>query len=142
MSWLFTTIEKDLQIFGMVGSGGGANDGAVAFCPSKPGLNPGTDLAFFGNAINLFSLGVGLYLKKTGHRKCYILFLLLSCFLSYKCVYINCIVPMNQRTENKNPPKDAGKGPYLKKSLFHPWQHCYTFQYLNELRCTSLKDLI
>ena len=46
------------------GSGGGASDSAMAFYPSKPSSNPGTDLAFFGNAINLFSLGVGLYLKE------------------------------------------------------------------------------
>ena len=46
-----------------VGSGGGASGRVMAFCLSKPGLNPGTDLAFFGNAIKLFSLGVGLYLK-------------------------------------------------------------------------------
>ena len=45
------------------GSGGGASIRAMAFCPSKPGSTPGMDLAFFGNAINLFSLGVGLYLK-------------------------------------------------------------------------------
>ena len=71
---------------------------------------PGRIWLFYGNAINLFSLGVGLYLKKTGHRKCYILFLLLSCSLSYKrCVNINCIVPMNQRKENKSPKKRPGK---------------------------------
>ena len=57
---------------------------------------------FFRNAINLFLLGVGLSLKRTGHRKCYTLFLLLSCFLSFKhCEYINCIGLMNQRKENK-----------------------------------------
>ena len=66
-----------------LGSGGGASGRAMAFCPSEPGLNPGTDLAFFGNA-TLFSLGVGQYLKRTGHKKCYILFILLSCFLSFK----------------------------------------------------------
>ena len=47
----------------MEGSGDGTNGRATAFCLSKPGLNPGTDLAFFGIAINLFSLGVGLSLK-------------------------------------------------------------------------------
>ena len=99
------------------GSGGGASGRTIAFCLSKPGSNPGTDLAFFRNAINLFSLGVGLYLKKTGHRKCYILFLLLSCFLSYKRVYINCIVPMNQRKENKNIPKRGRERPILKKPV-------------------------
>ena len=49
---------------GQGGSGGGASGRAMAYCPSKPGSNPGTDLAFFGNAINLFLLGVGLYLKE------------------------------------------------------------------------------
>ena len=47
----------------MEGSGNGASGRATAFCLSEPGLNPGTDLAFFGNAISLFSLGVGLSLK-------------------------------------------------------------------------------
>ena len=95
------------------GNGGGASGRAMAFCPSEPVSNPRTELAFFGNAINLFLLGVGLYLKKTGHRKCYILFLLLSCFLSFKHYeYINCIVSMNQRKDNKIPQKEAGKGPY------------------------------
>ena len=28
-------------------SSGGTRGRAMAFCPSKPGLNPGTDLAFF-----------------------------------------------------------------------------------------------
>ena len=56
---------------------------------------PGRTWLFFRkNAINLFLLGVGLYLKKTSHRKCSILFLLLSYFLSFNnCEYINCIVP-------------------------------------------------
>ena len=48
----------------MIGSGGGANGRAIAFCPSQPGSNPGTDLAFFRNAINLFSLGIS---KEAGH---------------------------------------------------------------------------
>ena len=29
-----------------LGSGGGAGGRAMAFCPSRPGSNPGTDLAF------------------------------------------------------------------------------------------------
>ena len=82
------------------GSGGGASGRAMALCPSEPGSNPGTDLAFFGNAINLFSLGVRLSLKRTGHKKCYILFLLLFCLLSLKhCEYTHCIVPINRRKE-------------------------------------------
>ena len=47
-----------------LGSGGGASGRAMAFCPSELGSNPGMDLAFFGNAINLFSLGVGQFLKE------------------------------------------------------------------------------
>ena len=43
--------------------GSGASGRVTAFSPSKPGSNPVMDLAFFGNAINLFSLGVGLFLK-------------------------------------------------------------------------------
>ena len=43
-----------IRLISYLGSGGGASGRAMAFCPSEPGLNPGTDLAFFGNAINLF----------------------------------------------------------------------------------------
>ena len=111
----------------------------MAFGPSEPGSNPGTDLAFFRNAINLFSLGVGLSLKRTTHKKCYILFLLLSCFLSFKhCEYINCIVPMNQRKENKIT-KRGRERPIFKKMtsfedhLFVPsaWRRSTRDEYLN-----------
>ena len=46
-------------------SGGGSTSGrAMAFCLGRPGLNPRTDLGFFQFriAVNLFSLGVGLFL--------------------------------------------------------------------------------
>ena len=43
-----------------LGSGGGTSGRATAFCLTERGSNPGTDLAFFRNAINLFSLDVGL----------------------------------------------------------------------------------
>ena len=59
----FEAKGDELLQFKIPGSGCGASGRAMAFCPSKPGSNPGTDLAFFGNAINLFSLGVGLFLK-------------------------------------------------------------------------------
>ena len=36
-----------------LGRGGGASGRAVAFCPSRPGLIPGTDLAFFGTELQL-----------------------------------------------------------------------------------------
>ena len=36
-----------------LGRGGGASGRAVAFCPSRPGLIPGTDLAFFGSELLL-----------------------------------------------------------------------------------------
>ena len=44
--------------------GGGASGRAVAFCLSKLGSNPRTDLIFwFRIAANLFSLGTGLFWK-------------------------------------------------------------------------------
>ena len=46
-----------------LGRGGGKSGRGMAFILSKPGLYPGTDLAFFGNAVNLFSLGVRLSLN-------------------------------------------------------------------------------
>ena len=41
-----------------------ASGRAMAFCPGRPGLNPGLDFGFFQFriAVNLFSLGVGLFL--------------------------------------------------------------------------------
>ena len=46
------------------GSGGGTSVRALAFCLGSPSLNPGMDLCFFQirMAVNLFSLGVGLFL--------------------------------------------------------------------------------
>ena len=48
------------------GCGGAASGRAVAFCLSRPGSIPGTDLLGFFRfriAANLFSLGAGLFLK-------------------------------------------------------------------------------
>ena len=48
-------------------SGGGVTSGrAITFCMGRPGYNPGMDLGFFQFriAVNLFSLGVGLFLIK------------------------------------------------------------------------------
>ena len=53
--------EASLTISNWLGSGGGASGGARAFCPSDPGSNSGTDLAF--SIQNQFSLGVMLSLK-------------------------------------------------------------------------------
>ena len=50
----------------LVGRGGGTSGRAVAFCPSRPGSIPETDLVSFFRfriADNLFSLGAGLFLK-------------------------------------------------------------------------------
>ena len=46
------------------GSGGGASDGAIAFCLYRPDLNPGWTWLFrYRIADYLFSLGVGLSLR-------------------------------------------------------------------------------
>ena len=60
------------------GSGGGTSGRAMAFCLGRPGSNPGTDFTFFQFriAVNLFSLGVGLFLIQVFER------CILSCFLS------------------------------------------------------------
>ena len=46
------------------GSGGGTGGRAMAFCLGRLGSNPGLDFGFFQFriAVNLFSLGVGLFL--------------------------------------------------------------------------------
>ena len=41
------------------GRGGGASGRAVAFCPSKPRSNPGTDLAFSGSELVTGSILAG-----------------------------------------------------------------------------------
>ena len=47
------------------GSGGGASGRAMAFCPGKQGLNPGTDLAFFGRMLSIYSRwALGYILRK------------------------------------------------------------------------------
>ena len=48
-----------------VAGGSDARSRVTAFCPSRPGLNFGTDLGFFHFRIadNLFLLGIGLFLK-------------------------------------------------------------------------------
>ena len=47
-----------------LGSGGGTSGRAMSFCMGRPGLNPGLDFGFFQFriAVNLSSLGVGLFL--------------------------------------------------------------------------------
>ena len=42
-----------------MGRGGGASGRAVAFCPSEPGSNPGTDLAFSGSELFTGSILAG-----------------------------------------------------------------------------------
>ena len=56
----------------LLGSGGGTSGRAMAFCLGRPGSNPGSEFGFFQFriAVNLFSLGVGLFLitcNKTVH---------------------------------------------------------------------------
>ena len=43
----------------ILGRGGGASGRAVAFCPSEPGSNPGTDLAFSGSELFTGSILAG-----------------------------------------------------------------------------------
>ena len=58
------TIFLRIKLILSLGSGGGTSGRAVAFCLGRPGSNPGTDLGSFQVriAVNLFSLGVGLFL--------------------------------------------------------------------------------
>ena len=48
----------------LLGSGGGTSGRAMAFSLGRPGSNPRSDFGFFQfrTAVNLFSLGVGLFL--------------------------------------------------------------------------------
>ena len=49
------------------GSGGGASGRAMAFCPSNPGSNPRTDLAF-SEMPSIYSKWVSGYLLRMGHK--------------------------------------------------------------------------
>ena len=89
----------------MDGSGGGTSDRAMAFCLGRPGLNPGTDLGFFQFRIvvNLFSLGVGLFLIMC-NRTVHTLPSSSSCLSSFTSLkFINCNVTMYQEKEKINP---------------------------------------
>ena len=57
-------MNRSICISKLDGSGGGTSGRAMAFCLSRPGLNPGLDFGFFlfRIAVNLFSLGVKLFL--------------------------------------------------------------------------------
>ena len=57
-------IMKLFKITDVAGSGGGTSGRAMAFCPGWLGSNPGSDFGFFQLriAVNLFSLGVGLFI--------------------------------------------------------------------------------
>ena len=52
------------MLFSVLGSGGRTSGRAMSFCLGRPGSNPGMDLGFFQFriAVNLFSLGFGLFL--------------------------------------------------------------------------------
>ena len=64
---VFETVfaPKEFLSNSILGSGGGTSCRAMAFCLGRPGSNPGTDYGFiqFRIAVNLFSLGVRLFLK-------------------------------------------------------------------------------
>ena len=96
------------------GCGGGSSGRAVAFCPGKPGSNPGTDLACFGSQLRFksFLAGCWAFSKERGIERC-ILFLLLSSFLLPLSIFVNCNI--NNEPRGNKIQKEAGKGPYLKK---------------------------
>ena len=103
----------------VVGSGGGTSGRAMAFCLDRPGLNPGLDFGFFQFriAVNLFSLGVGLFLitcNRTVHT-------LPPSFVFPIIIYIivkiiNCKLSMYQEKLKINP-KRGRERPIFKKSV-------------------------
>ena len=95
----------------LTGSGGGTGGRAMAFCLGRPGLNPGMDLGFFQFrfAVNLFSLGVGLF-QKTRNRTVH------TCpysFLFRIIIYhfINCNLTMCQEKGKQINPKRGSEKP-------------------------------
>ena len=94
-------------------SGGGASGRAMAFCPSEPGSNPGTDLAFFGRMLSIYSCwALGYILRKQVIESA-----TYSSFffpVSYHLRIVNISIALYQR-KKINPTKEAGKSPYLKK---------------------------
>ena len=83
----------------------------MAFCPSKLGSNPGTDLAFFGRMLSIYSRwALGYILRKQVIESA-----TYSSFffpVSYHLSIVNISIALYQRKENKNPQKEVGKGPY------------------------------
>ena len=88
----------------------------MAFCLGRPGLNPVSDFGFFlfRIAVNLFSLGVGLF-QITCNRMVHILpssFLFPFTFTIVKI--INCKLTMYQEKGKINP-KSGRERPIFKK---------------------------
>ena len=82
---------------GIHGSGGGASGRATAFCPSRPGMNPGKDFGFFSSELQ--SIGLGLFLMmctRMVHTPS-------STQYTIICNFIKCAPTMYQeRGKNKN----------------------------------------
>ena len=108
-------ISYQLYIVNIGSGGGGASSRAMALCLSEPGS---MDLTFFGNQKCYQSICAGRrqYLKRTGHRKCYIFFLLLSCFLSFKNYIWIVLCQWIREKKRKSPQKRPGKA-HLKKNI-------------------------
>ena len=87
----------------------------MAICHGRPGYNPGTDLGFFQFviAVNLFSLGVGLFLimcDRTLHTLPYSF--LLPVIIDIGTRFINCNLTMY---------REKGKHASKKRLVFKKW---------------------
>ena len=95
---------------GIHGSGGGASGRATAFCPSRPGMNPGKDFGFFSSELQ--SIGLGLFLMmctRMVHTPS-------STQYTIICNFIKCAPTMYQeRGKNKNKKR-------LGKAHIYYWQ--------------------
>ena len=121
------------------GSGGGTSGRAMAFCLGRPGSNPGLDFGFFQFkiAVNLFSLGVGLFLircNRTVHS-------LPSSFLFTIVKIINCKLTMYQEKGKINP-KRGQERPILKKTIkkLHNIEPCGQLSEVEMIDCRESKN--
>ena len=80
----------------------------MAFCPSEPGSNPGTDLAFFGRMLSIYSRwALGYILRKQVIESA-----TYSSFffpVSYHLRIVNISIALYQRKKIKSPKRGQDK---------------------------------
>ena len=108
-SYVGLGLVRDQVPVASFGSGGGTRGRAMAYCLSRPSLNPRMDLGFFSvqNCHKLFSLGVGLFQITCNGTVHTLTSSFLSSFTMIK--FINCNLTVNQEKGQNKSKKRQGE---------------------------------